>query len=180
MKFDWNNKDSVLEKVKRKLYTKEWTEKTKKMDFLFDVCGALLFLFHILLAFPGVYYHWFPNIIMVILFFCTRTGLAGIGHYHSHRKKDGITDWGDALFDMQYVGTAIIAFDGHGMIHHTQTNSLADVKRTVFTGVLTIPRIWRVPAETVRRFGHIVTGIFIRWASLHLIENENTPRPWLK
>jgi len=28
--------------------------------------------------------------------------------------------------------------------------------------------------------GHVFTGVFIRWASLHLIENENTPRPWLK
>lgn len=28
--------------------------------------------------------------------------------------------------------------------------------------------------------GHVFTGIFIRWASLHLIENENTPRLWLK
>jgi len=102
-----------------------------------------------------------------------------MGHYHSHRKKDGIVNWGEALFDIQYVGTAIIAFDGHAMIHHMQTNSTADVKRTVFTGVVDIPRLWRVPAETLRRIGHIFTGVFVRWAVLHLYENENTPRPWL-
>ena len=149
------------------------------MDFLFDLIGASILILHILMAFPGVYYHVLPNVLMVFFFFLSRTSMAAIGHYHSHRKKDGITDWGDCLFDMQYVGTSIIAFDGHGMIHHTQTNSLADVKRTIFTGVLNIPRLWRVPAETIRRFGHIFTGIFIRWASLHLIENENTQRIFL-
>jgi hypothetical protein len=46
--------------------------------------------------------------------------------------------------------------------------------------LLAIPRIWRVQAETLRRLGHVFTGVFIRWASLHLIENENTPRLWLK
>lgn len=179
MRFDWEAMGTVTKRLKEKVYSPEFKVQTKRMDNLFDLVGILLFIVHILLAFPGTYYHWLPCWLMVILFYCTRTGLAAVGHYHAHRRKDGITDWGDCLFDMQYVGTAIIAFDGHGMIHHTQTNSLADVKRTVFTGVLTIPRIWRIPAETIRRFGHVVTGIFIRWASLHLVENENTPRIFL-
>lgn len=117
---------------------------------------------------------------MVLCFFFTRTAMAGVGHYHSHRRKDGFTDWGEALFDMQYVGTSIIAFDGHGMIHHSQTNSPADVKRTVFTGVTGLPRLWRIPAETLRRIGLIITGVYIRWISLFLIENENWPRLFIK
>jgi hypothetical protein len=70
------------------------------MDFLFDLCAAALFLFHLFISFPGMYYHVFPNWLMVIFFWMTRTGLAAVGHYHSHRKKDGIADWGDAFFDM--------------------------------------------------------------------------------
>lgn len=66
------------------------------------------------------------------------------------------------------------------MIHHSQTNSLADVKRTVFTGVVQIPRLWRVPAETIRRIGLIFTGVYIRWISLFIIENENWPRLFIK
>jgi len=149
------------------------------MDFLFDLVGVITLLTHIFMAFPGIYYEVMPAWAFVLFFWASRTAMAGVGHYHSHRKKDGITDWGDCLFDMQYVGTAIIAFDGHGMIHHTQTNSLADVKRTVFTGVLNIPRLWRVPAETLRRFGHIWTGVFIRWVTLCTLENENLTRLFL-
>lgn len=106
------------------------------MDFIFDLVGMLLLCFHLFLSFVSIPYEVLPAWLMVPLFLLTRTGMASVGHYHSHRKKDGITDWGDAIFDIQYVGTSIIAFDGHGMIHHSQTNSLADVKRTVFTGVV--------------------------------------------
>jgi hypothetical protein len=89
------------------------------MDFFFDSIGIALFIAHILMAFPGLYYHVISDWLMVLFFFLTRTGMAAVGHYHSHRKKDGLTDWGDCLFDMQYVGACVIAFDGHGLIHHT-------------------------------------------------------------
>jgi hypothetical protein len=55
----------------------------------------------------------------VLFFTITRTSLAAAGHYHNHRKKDGIADWADGFFDMQYVGASIIAFDGHSIIHHS-------------------------------------------------------------
>jgi hypothetical protein len=77
------------------------------------------------------------------------------------------------------VGTAIIGFDGHAMIHHMQTNSKADVKRTVFTGVVNLPRIWRIPAETFRRIGHIISGVYLRWIQLYFFENENTSKSFL-
>jgi Cytochrome b5-like Heme/Steroid binding domain len=119
MKFNWDDKKSFLERAKSRIYSKEHLAKVKKMDFLFDVVAACIFIFHLFLAFPAMYYDIFPAWLMVIFFWITRTALSAVGHYHSHRKKDGITDWADAFFDMQYVGTAIIAFDGHGMIHHT-------------------------------------------------------------
>jgi hypothetical protein len=72
----------------------------KKADLWFDVTGALILIFHLLLAFPGVYYQVLPIWAFIPLFYITRTSLAAIGHYHDHRRKNGITDWGNALFDM--------------------------------------------------------------------------------
>ena len=106
------------------------------MDLIFDVVGFLILIFHLFLSFYGIVYEILPPWLLVPIFLCIRTGMAAIGHYHCHRKKDGLSDWGDSFFDLQYVGTSIIAFDGHAMIHHSQSNSLADVKRTVFTGIV--------------------------------------------
>lgn len=132
------------------------------------------------MAFYGVYYQVLPQWLMVIIFCITRTALAAVGHYHNHRKKDGISDWGDSLFDMQYVGVSIIAADGHSQIHHSQTNSQADVKKTVFTGVIELPRIWRVPAETIKKFGHLFSGVVLRWLSIPFIDKESYRIPILK
>ena len=125
---------------------------------MFDLVAFLILLLHTFMSFYGVCHELLPCWAFVLFFICSRTSLAGLGHYHNHRRKDGIADWGDAFFDMQYVGASTIAFDGHSIIHHSQTNSLADVKRTVFTGVTELPRIWRVPAETIKRIGHLMTG----------------------
>lgn len=123
-------------------------QKIKRADFLFDLCAALIFIFHVWLSFYGIYYEIVPLPVFAVLFTITRTSLAAVGHYHCHRRKDGIVDWGDALFDMQYVGANIILADGHVMLHHLYTNSPADVKRTVFTGLLDLPRLWRIPINT--------------------------------
>lgn len=71
--------------------------------------------------------------------------------------------------------------DGHALVHHAYTNSDADAKRTVFTGLLWLPRIWRIPAETVRRFAHFLTGMWVRWLILFIDEVvTKTPRPAMK
>jgi hypothetical protein len=106
------------------------------------------------------------------LFALTRTSLAAVGHYHCHRRKDGISDWGDALFDMQYVGANLILYDGHVLMHHLYTNSHADVKRTVFTALLDLPRLLRVPVYTLLRFGNFITGMLIRWVHIALVEKH--------
>jgi hypothetical protein len=73
--------------------------KVKRADLLFDITGATIFLIHIFLAFYGVYYEFFSPAVFACIFCFTRSAMASIGHYHCHRKKDGISDWGDALFD---------------------------------------------------------------------------------
>jgi hypothetical protein len=100
MQFTWEKPDSILEKTKRFLGTKEMQAKLKRADLMFDISGTLLLALHIFMQFYGVYYEILPIWAFVLFFLCSRTGLAAVGHYHDHRKKDGITDWGDALFDM--------------------------------------------------------------------------------
>jgi hypothetical protein len=70
------------------------------MDKIFDMTGISILIFHLFLSFYAVPYELFPAWLAIALFFVTRTALAAVGHYHSHRKKDGITDWGDAFFDI--------------------------------------------------------------------------------
>jgi hypothetical protein len=87
-------------------------------DSAFDLVGVIILCAHLFMMFFGATAQIFPQWFLVVFFCFTRISLAGVGHYHSHRKKDGVSNWGEALFDMQYVGTAIIGFDGHVMIHH--------------------------------------------------------------
>jgi hypothetical protein len=74
-------------------------QKIKMADLLFDLTGAAILLFHIFLSFYGVYYEIFSPLTLAIIFCFTRTTISSIGHYHCHRAKNGISDWGDALFD---------------------------------------------------------------------------------
>ena len=121
----------------------------KNADFWFDFAGACIFLSHLLVYFVGLYFNILPAWTFVVFFTLTRTSLAAIGHYHCHRRKDGITNWGDSLFDMQYVAATVVLYDGHVMIHHLYSNSPADVKRTLFTNALDLPVLWRVPVYTL-------------------------------
>jgi fatty acid desaturase len=129
--------------------TKEWKDKINNANFWFEVASVSILLTHVFMTFVGTYYDWLPFPIMVILFTCTRTGLAGVGHYHCHRRKDNKSNWGDTLFDVQYVGATVTITDGHVMMHHFYTNTTLDTKRTIFTGMLDLPRLWRVPVYTV-------------------------------
>ena len=103
--------------------------------------------------------------------------MAAVGHYHCHRVHDGITDWGDALFDIQYVGASLILADGHVMIHHMFTNSHADVKRTVFTGMLDLPRMLRIPVYTIQKYLQFVTGMLLRYKDI-ATDNTKTYNGW--
>jgi hypothetical protein len=50
----------------------------------------------------------------------------------------------------------------------------------VFTGITELPRIWRIPAETIKRFGHLFSGTVLRWIAVPFIDNENYGRPFMK
>jgi hypothetical protein len=45
---------------------------------------------------------------------------------------------------------------------------------------LELPRIWRVPAETLRRWGHAMTGMTIRWFTFVFLEKGPADFPFYK
>jgi hypothetical protein len=48
------------------------------------------------------------------------------------------------------------------MLHHLYTETPADVKRTVFNFMLTLPRLWRIPLFTAQKFGEFFSGHLLR------------------
>lgn len=178
-KYDWNQ-EGFLSSLKAKIYTADVQKKIAKADFCFDFVSLSIFIFHILMMFFGVYYSVLPDWAFVVLFATTRTAMAGTGHYHCHRKKDGVSDWGDALFDMQYLATGPSSFAAHVMIHHLYTNSDADVERKAFRGVLDFPRLWRLPAYTLHRLGQSLTGTIIQLLRNSVIKGPAREWPPIK
>jgi len=158
-----------MERLRKHLLQPDMKKKLKQADRLFDMVTFTLFLIHLYLCFPYLYYQsfWMPSWLLVFVMAVLRTSMAAAGHYHCHRAKDGFRDWADPLFDIQYVGAFIVTYDGHVMMHHFYTNSPADVKRTVFTGMLMIPRLWRIPVYTIHKFGNFFSGMFYRWWCFH-------------
>merc|ERR1712012_463503 len=124
--YDWSK--GFLPSVQEKILKPDMQKKIKRADLMFDLSAVVLLLVHVAVAFPVVYYKLLPVWLLVIIMVITRTSLAGVGHYHCHRAKNGTTDWGEVLFDIQYVGASVILSDGHVMLHHIYTETPADVK----------------------------------------------------
>jgi len=148
VEYKWEEND-FLSAVKKRMNTKEWKQRLKNADWWFDFTTFCILMVHIFFQFVGVYYDLLPLPVAIVFFAITRTSLSGAGHYHCHRKKDNITNWADTLFDMQYVGASVTITDGHVMGHHMYTNTNGDVKRTIFTMMLDIPRLYRIPVYTI-------------------------------
>jgi hypothetical protein len=54
--FDWAKENTMLDQVRRALSSKEMQEKIKRADRMFDIVTALVLIFHLFMAFPGIYY----------------------------------------------------------------------------------------------------------------------------
>jgi cytochrome b involved in lipid metabolism len=171
--YDWTR--GFLPSLQKKILEPEMQKKIKRANYQFDVTAAVILAFHITVCFPVVYYNVLPVWLLVVVQVLTRTSLAGVGHYHCHRAKDGIRDWAEVLFDIQYVGASVVLSDGHVMLHHIYTETPADVKRTVFNYMLTLPRIVRVPIFTLQKFTEFFSGHLLRYlvAVQHLEERNS-------
>ena len=56
--------------------------------------------------------------------------------------------------------------DGHTLLHHPHTQSEVDIKKNVFTMMMRLPRLYRIPVHTVHKFGHLITGMSVRVADV--------------
>jgi hypothetical protein len=146
--------------------TKDLKKNLKKLDTLFDFVTYTLMFTHFLTLW-ALCFEWLPAWACCFIWLITRTGLAGSGHYYLHQRK---WNWGESLFDLNFVGASLIAHDGHVLLHHAYTQSEGDVKRTFFGGMMCLPRLWRVPCHTVHRFGNFFSGMMIRGAILCFLE----------
>ena len=159
-RYRFDNKDDLLHRVKARLKDPALAARVKKMDKIFNIVVAGLAVAYVAvqglrLAEPG----WMPLPLFVIAMVLLRCALAGFGHYAIHRKQKGITRLFANAFDINYVALGLVTADGHTLLHHPHTQSEVDIKKNVFTMMMRLPRLLRVPVHTIHKFGQMVTGM---------------------
>ncbi|BBX95946.1 hypothetical protein AWC15_19995 [Mycobacterium lacus] len=180
-RFDDDN--DLLHRVKARLNEPALAARIKRMDTLFNIVAALLAIGY--LAVQGVRLaesRWMPLPVFVIAMVLLRSSLAGFGHYALHRRQRGINRVLDNAFDLNYVALALVTADGHALLHHPYTHSDVDIKKNVFTMMMRLPRLYRVPVHTVHKFGHMLSGMAIRivdvWRITRKVGVEKTYGSW--
>lgn len=161
--YDFSQKTDLLHAVKSRLKEPEMVARVKRMDRIFDAVAITLFVAYI--AVQGLRLFdtsWMPLPAFVLLMVLLRSSLAGVGHYAIHRAQKGWNKIFVNAFDMNYVALSFVTADGHALLHHPHTQSEVDIKKNVFTFMTDLPRLWRIPIHTLHKFGHTVTGMFIR------------------
>ncbi|MFB7874216.1 MULTISPECIES: cytochrome b5 domain-containing protein [unclassified Nocardia] len=162
-KYQFDDKNDLLHKVKARIKEPELAARLKRMDRTFDIVVA--FLIFAYFAVQGLRLwdtSWMPLPVFVIAMVLLRSSLAGFGHYAIHRAQKGWNKYAVNAFDMNYVALSFVTADGHALLHHPHTQSEVDIKKNVFTMMMQVPRLYRVPIHTVHKFGHLLTGMIIR------------------
>ena len=159
-KYRFADKNDLLHRVKARLKEPQLAARIKKMDKAFNIVVAPLAIAYfavqgLRLGAPG----WMPLPLFVIAMVVLRSSLVGFGHYAIHRAQRGITRVTASTFDMNYVALALVVADGHTLLHHPHTQSEVDIKKNVFTMMMRLPRLYRIPVHTIHKFGHMSTGI---------------------
>ncbi len=162
-RYRFDNKDDLLHRVKARLRQPQLAARIKKMDRLFNIVVAGLAVAYV--AVQGTRLgapHWMPLPLFVTAMVLLRCSLAGFGHYAVHRRQKGLNRVFANAFDINYVALGLVTADGHTLLHHPHTQSEVDIKKNVFTMMMRLPRLLRVPVHTIHKFGHLVTGMPIR------------------
>jgi fatty acid desaturase len=162
-KYRFDDKNDLLHKVKARLAEPALAARIKRMDLIFNIVVAVLAVAYF--AVQGVRLFepsWMPLPVFVIAMVLLRSSLAGFGHYAIHRKQKGVNKYFTNAFDFNYVALAFVTADGHALLHHPHTQSEVDIKKNVFTMMMELPRLYRMPVHTVHKFGHLLTGMTIR------------------
>jgi Cytochrome b5-like Heme/Steroid binding domain len=161
--FNFNKNSQLLDRIRARVEAPAMRAKVAQMDFAFDATTIGLGFAYVLVQILRI---WFPALMPVYLFVpllsILRISLSGAGHYLNHRAQVGWNKVFAHIFDITYVPMAFVVVDGHTLMHHPYTQSEVDVKRNVFTATSELPRYYRVPIHTIHKFGHVLTGMFVR------------------
>lgn len=162
-KYNFQNKDQLLNQIKARLKDPEMKQKVARMDFMFDAVTVLFLVAYCVvqvlrLNFP----HAMPIYLFAPLMAIIRISISGAGHYLIHRPQVGLNKLFANIFDINYVPMAFVVTDGHTLMHHPFTQSDVDIKRNVFTAMLELPRYYRIPIHTLHKMGHVCIGMFVR------------------
>jgi hypothetical protein len=166
-KYSFDNQDDLMHRVKARLAEPALAARIKRMDTLFNVVVVLLAIGYF--AVQGVRLaepRWMPLWAFVIAMVLLRSSLVGYGHYALHRAQRGFNRVFSNAFDLNYIALSLVVADGHTLLHHPYTQSDVDIKKNVFTMMMRLPRLYRVPVHTLHKFGHTVTGMAVRIADV--------------
>jgi len=161
--YNFDDKTDLLHQVKKRIQEPALAARIKKMDKIFNVVvGMLVIAYFGVQALRLAEPNWMPLPAFVIAMVLLRSSLAGFGHYAIHRAQKGMNKIYSNAFDANYVALAFVTADGHALLHHPHTQSDVDVKKNVFTMMMRIPRLYRMPIHTIHKFGHLLTGMTLR------------------
>jgi fatty acid desaturase len=171
--YRFDDPNDLLHQVKARLNEPAMAARIKRMDTYFNIVVVLLVVAYfavqgLRLAQPG----WMPLPLFVIAMVALRSSLAGYGHYALHRAQRGMNRVFGNAFDMNYVALSLVTSDGHTLLHHPYTQSKVDIKKNVFTMMMRLPRLYRVPVHTIHKFGHMLSGMAIRIADVFRITRK--------
>jgi fatty acid desaturase len=169
-KYNFENKSQLLNKIKARINRSEFKQQIAKQNSLFDAIGIILFALYLISQWSYLNANeYLPTYLFVPLIVILRISLSGVGHYLIHRPQVGINKVLANVFDINYVPLALVVTDGHTLLHHPFTQSEVDIKRSVFTAILELPRYYRIPIHSFHKLGHLVIGMFLRIADLFLL-----------
>lgn len=163
-KFDFQASGRLLDNIRERLKAPQIAAKIGWMDVLFDIVTVVLAITYILtevLRLSDV--DFVPIYIFVPLMVLLRISLSGAGHYLLHRPQKSFNLLFSHIFDVNYVPLAFLIVDGHTLLHHPWSQSKADPKLTLFSGVMDLPRFYRIPLYTFHKFGNLLTGMTLRF-----------------
>jgi hypothetical protein len=162
-KYNFQNKEQLLNQIRTRLNAPEMRKKVDQMDTLFDAVTFILIVAYVLVQVLRLsFVQYMPMAIFVPLMVILRISLSGVGHYLIHRPQIRFNKVLANIFDINYVPMAFVVADGHSLLHHPFTQSDVDIKKNVFTAMLELPRYYRVPVHTIHKVGHVLTGMFAR------------------
>lgn len=165
--YAFDNPNDLMHRVKARLKEPALAARIKRMDRIFNVVVGMLAVSYF--AVQGVRLvepRWMPLWAFVIAMVLLRSSLVGYGHYALHRPQRGANRALANSFDLNYIALALVVADGHTLLHHPYTQSDVDIKKNVFTMMMRLPRLYRVPVHTLHKFGHTVTGMALRIADV--------------